>query len=69
MTLADYLIAVEKSAADFAKEVGVTPVSMHRYLRGARVPKKAIMQRICLATAGLVTANDFILDTEGGAAA
>jgi transcriptional regulator with XRE-family HTH domain len=60
MILGDYLTTVGKTVADFAAEIGVHPNSLHRYMRGARLPKKKILRKISQATDGAVTANDFV---------
>ena len=60
MRLADYLAQKAQSAEEFAREVGVDPVSVRRYLKGKRLPKWDVMQRITKATKKAVTANDFV---------
>ncbi len=60
MTLADYLAVNAKSPDEFAREVGVDPVSVRRYLAGKRLPRWSVLERIMKATAGAVTPNDFV---------
>ncbi len=64
MKLANYLSQTDKPRAEFAQEIGVSEVSLHRYLCKGRIPKPSVMDRIVRATGGLVTANDFF-DTSG----
>jgi hypothetical protein len=60
MTLADYLARNALSVDDFAHEVGINAVSVRRYMAGARLPRRKILQRIMEATSGAVTPNDFV---------
>ena len=59
MTLAEWIVAVDKSAADAAADIGVDVSTMRRYLRGERIPERDIMRRIFVVSNGQVTANDF----------
>lgn len=45
--------------AAFARLIGVSPVSVSRYLSGDRFPDQKTMQSIYEATNGEVTPNDF----------
>jgi transcriptional regulator with XRE-family HTH domain len=60
MQLRAYLDDQRISADEFAKQIGVDPVSVHRYLRGVRRPKWSVMGRIMSVTDGKVTPNDFV---------
>lgn len=68
MTLASYLAQSGTSHADFAKLIGVSQAAITRYARGDRIPRPAQMQKIAEVTRGKVTANDFMVRTEGAAA-
>jgi transcriptional regulator with XRE-family HTH domain len=59
MTLSDYLARTSTSRRDFAKRIGVSKEAVRRYVAGTRIPEKEIMEKIALATASQVTANDF----------
>ena len=48
-----------KSIAEIAEEIQVSPQTIHKYVKGERIPEPDIMQRIFTATNGQVTANDF----------
>ena len=50
------------SQRELADEVGVTEVSMSRYIRGDRTPKGPIIANIAKA---LHTTSDYLLDHEG----
>ena len=59
MTLKEYLIEAAITRADFARQIDVSQETVRRYLIGARIPDKHVMERIALATGCKVTANDF----------
>ena len=59
MKLADYLERHSISHRDFAKSIGVSKETVRRYVAGTRIPEKPVMEKIALATACKVTANDF----------
>lgn len=59
MTLDEWMQKAGKSRADVAKEIGVSVISVGRYITGHRVPRPRIARRIKEFTAGDVTANDF----------
>lgn len=59
MKLDEYLTVSELSIGQFAELVGVSDVSMGRYVSGKRVPRPAILMRIVTASGGAVQANDF----------
>lgn len=57
------------SQKDFAKSVGVKKAAISRIERGKRVPSMGLASRICEATNGELTANDFMpLPVQQGAA-
>jgi transcriptional regulator with XRE-family HTH domain len=58
MTLPEYLSDAKLSQSQFAKRIGVRRQMIQRYCKG-RIPEKAIMEKIALATGCKVTANDF----------
>lgn len=60
MTLEAYLAETQMNMSEFARRVGVKPQTIQRYVKQGRAPEWAVMERIVLATAGKVTANDFL---------
>lgn len=59
MKLNQYLAESKTSPAQFAEQLGVSKETVRRYLKGERIPDRDMMQKIALATACKVTANDF----------
>ena len=59
MTLGEYLEQSSTSRRQFADRIGVSYETVRRYLSGDRIPDRAIMAKIALATGCKVTANDF----------
>ena len=55
MTLETYLKQNNVSIGDFSEIIGVTSVSLYRYLDGKRKPKPAIALKIVKMTGGEVT--------------
>ena len=64
MKLSEYLADKQISVADFAVGIGVERQSVHRWLSGQRFPDRVMLSKIMAATDGLVTANDFISQTQ-----
>ena len=60
MKLNDFLNSEEISMGAFAKTVGTTTATISRVSDGIVVPRKALLERIYEATAGLVTTNDIV---------
>lgn len=60
MKLSDYLVTQQLGPAEFARQIGVGRMTVHRYIRGERFPRPEVLQRIHHATAGQVTPNDFL---------
>ena len=60
MKLNDFLAAENTSMGHFAKTVGTTTATISRIADGIVVPRKDLMQRINIATRGLVTPNDLV---------
>ncbi|CAB4142867.1 HTH_XRE domain containing protein [uncultured Caudovirales phage] len=60
MRLDQYLRSTDKSASDFARQVGVGRMTVHRWLKLSRYPRPDMMARIADATGGAVTAGDFL---------
>ena len=46
----------------FAKSIGISNVSLSRYISGDRLPNTKILDKIYKLTDGLVSANDFFLN-------
>lgn len=61
MTLEQYLKSKKPkiSHAAFAELVGVSQVTINRYIRGDRFPNKKMIEKIHLATNAAVTAGDW----------
>lgn len=60
MLLSDYLKLRGVSQRKFADELGVSAVSVTRYIKGDRLPHPWVMQRISEVTSGAVTPDDLI---------
>ena len=63
MKLKSYLKLFKISNIDFSKEIGISSVSLSRYISGERLPEKKILNKIFKLTEGLVDANDFFLSS------
>ena len=59
MDLLSFLKYKKITAKKFAKLVGVSNVTISRYINGSRIPNKNILKKILFHTEELVTANDF----------
>jgi transcriptional regulator with XRE-family HTH domain len=59
MTLQDYLAESSLTQSQFARQIGVKPETIRRYIAGERIPDRDKMAKIALATGCRVTANDF----------
>ncbi len=62
MRLKDYLKFNNISNKEFSSKIGISPVSLSRYINGDRLPEKNILNKIYQATEKLVNANDFYID-------
>jgi predicted transcriptional regulator len=60
MTLEKYLSDAGMKPSSFAAELGVPASTITRLLKGERSPRLDLIGRIQTATAGKVTANDFL---------
>ena len=63
MKLKSYLKLFKISNIDFSKAIGISSVSLSRYISGERLPEKKILNKIFKLTEGLVDANDFFLSS------
>ena len=61
MKLEHYLKILNISKIDFSRMIGVSNVSLSRYISGERLPERKILRKIFQTTNGLVDANDFYL--------
>ncbi len=59
MKIKDYLKLYKISNIQFSKKIGVSNISLSRYINGERIPEKNILTKIFKLTSGLVDANDF----------
>jgi transcriptional regulator with XRE-family HTH domain len=59
MKLAEYLEKNHLSAVEFARSLKISSQRVGAYVRGERIPRPAMLQRIIKATNQQVTANDF----------
>ena len=64
MKLKTYLKLFKISNLDFSKKIGISSVSLSRYISGERIPEKSILNKIFKLTDGLVDANDFFLESD-----
>ncbi len=62
MNLKEYLKIFKISNLDFSKSLGISNVSLSRYISGDRLPERKILEKIFQITDGLVDANDFYLE-------
>ncbi len=62
MHLKEYLSLNSITSKDFAKHLGVSKISISRYINGVRIPRKKILEKIFKLTKGFVTANDFLIN-------
>lgn len=69
MTLSDWFDRSGITAADFARRCGVHLVTVYKWKNGDITPRPAQMAAISAATAGAVTANDFVFAASGAAQA
>lgn len=61
MRLETYLSRQKLSHAAFGELIGVSQAAVTRYANGLRIPRRAEMARIEIATKGAVKPNDFFL--------
>lgn len=64
MTLQEYLTANSLSSQQFAEIIGVSRITVNRYLAGTRRPELAVLYRIIKVTDGLVTADSFLSEAQ-----
>jgi hypothetical protein len=65
MKLSDYLALERISLGEFARRIDVRNArTVQRYIKGQRLPSRAIMERITRETAGKVSPNDFFALSE-----
>jgi transcriptional regulator with XRE-family HTH domain len=72
MKLGDWLHANRVTHEAFGEMIGRSHSSVTRYVNGDRMPSRETLSLIATATAGAVTANDFVgsaSDSEAPAAA
>lgn len=62
MHLAAYLADAQIADRDFADRIGVSRQALHRYRQGSRIPRPEVLAKIKKATAGAVTADDFMAE-------
>ena len=61
MHLKEYLKLNQITNKQFSKLLGITPVSLSRYINGERIPEKEIVLKIFDKTYGCVSPNDFYI--------
>jgi transcriptional regulator with XRE-family HTH domain len=59
MTLAAWIAAKKVPDNVFARQIGVSRVTLFRFKTGRRIPDRQTMERIVIATNGAVTPNEF----------
>ena len=62
MKLKEYLKFNNISNKDFSEKIGISAVSLSRYISGDRLPEKSIINKIHFITDKLVSANDFYIE-------
>ena len=62
MKLKEYLKFNNISNKDFSEKIGISAVSLSRYISGDRLPEKSIINKIHHITDKLVSANDFYIE-------
>lgn len=60
MRLETYLAKKKLTIPEFAGQIGVTPQAVHRYVRGERIPRLDVMDRIIEISGGKVGAGDLV---------
>lgn len=60
MRLKTYLDTQNISIPEFAGTIGVTVQAAHRYIKGERLPRLDVMDKITVVTRGEVQANDLV---------
>ena len=60
VTLNDYMRKSKMTVAEFADAIGVSTMTVYRYLSGERRPSWEILPKIVAATGGKVTADSFL---------
>lgn len=61
MTLSEYLTTTKTTEAAFASDLGVSQVTVHRYIKGKRFPDKGTILRIATLTRGSVQPTDWFV--------
>ena len=64
MKLREYLIYNKLTSREFSKSLGISEVSLSRYINGKRFPGKKIIKKIYNLSDGFVDANDFYFEKE-----
>ncbi len=64
MNLKDYLKLYNITKLNFSESLGISNVSLSRYISGERLPEKKILKKIFEISGGLVDANDFYLEKQ-----
>lgn len=59
MTLEQFIRESGMSRSELAEKIGVTEVTIHRYLKKGAIPDRDVMPRLVKATGGKVQPNDF----------
>ena len=65
MTLREYLTRSDTTISEFARQIGVGRMTVHRWVKAQRYPRPDMMDRIMGATRGNVTALDFLQALKG----
>tara|TARA_B100000686_G_C16783850_1_gene973833 strand:+ start:1461 stop:2666 length:1206 start_codon:yes stop_codon:yes gene_type:complete len=63
MFIKDFLKLKKLTNIQFAKQLGISEVSLARYIGGERFPEKKILRKIFQITDGLVSADDFFFSS------
>ena len=60
----EWLEVAKISQAAFARQIGVAPASVSRWVNRERAPRWELIQKMHTVTKGFVTANDFMPSAE-----
>lgn len=59
MKLGDFLTKAGISERQFGAQIGVSQAAVNRYVRGHRIPRRDVIDKIARVTDGAVTVVDF----------
>lgn len=66
MTLSQYLALTGLTQQQFGRLIGVTQITVSRYVHGLRIPRVEHLRRIAEVTQGAVMPEDFVFQKVNG---